>query len=51
MEGLPERYTPEDIEKVVRDIDHRYEVEASASRIAKFDGLPHDVHSQGAVIS
>lgn len=52
VEALPERYTPEDIaEKVVRDIDYWYEVEASVCHIAKFDGLQHDVHGQGAVIS
>lgn len=50
--ALPERYTPEDIaEKVVRDIDYWYEVEASVCHIAKFDGLQHDFHGQGAVIS
>lgn len=52
VEALPERYTPEDIaEKVVRDVDHWYEAEASVCRIAKFGGLQHDVHGQGAVIS
>jgi hypothetical protein len=52
VEALPEQYTPEDIaEKVVRDVDHWYEAEASVCRIAKFGGLQHDVHGQGAVIS
>lgn len=52
VEGLPERYTAADIaEKVVRDIDHWYEAEASVCRIAEFDGLQHTVHGQGAAIS
>jgi len=52
VEALPERYTPENIaEKVVRDIDYWYEVEASVCRIVEFDGLQHDVHRQGAVVS
>jgi len=52
VEALPERYTPEDIaEKVVRDIGHWYNAGASVCHIAKFDGLQHDVHGQGAVIS
>lgn len=52
VEALPERYTAGDIaEKVVRDIDHWYEAEASVCRIAKFDGLQHDLHGEGAVIS
>lgn len=52
VEALPERYTAGDIaQKVVHDIDHWYEAEASVCRIAKFDGLQHDVHGEGAVIS
>lgn len=51
-EVLPERYTARDIaEKVVRDIDHWCDAEASVCRIAEFDGLQHDVHGQGAAIS
>ena len=50
--ALPERYTPTDIaEKVVRDIDHWYEIDASVHRIAAFEGLQHAVHRRGAVIS
>ena len=52
VEELPERYTAEDIaEKIVRDINYWYEAGASVCHIAKFDGLQHDVHGQGAVIS
>lgn len=52
VEALPERYTPESIaEKVVRDIRHWYNAEASVCRIAEFDGLQHAVHGQGATIS
>lgn len=52
VEALPERYTAADIaEKVVRDIDHWYDAEASVCRIAEFDGLQHTVHRQGAAIS
>jgi len=52
VETLPERYTAGDIaEKVVHDIEHWYEVDASVCRIADFDGLQHDIHRQGAVIS
>lgn len=52
VEALPERYTAADIaEKVVRDINHWYEPEASVCRIAEFDDLQHTVHGTGAVIS
>jgi hypothetical protein len=52
VEALPERYTAEDIaEKVVCDVDHWYEAEASVCHIAEFGGLQHAVHGQGAVIS
>lgn len=52
VESFPERYTAEDIaEKVVQDIDYWYEFEASVCEIAKFDGLQHSVHEQGAVIT
>lgn len=52
VEALPERYTAEDIaEKVVHDINYWYEAEASVCCIAKFEGLQHDVHREGAVIS
>jgi hypothetical protein len=52
VETLPGRYTPEDIaEKVVCDVGHWCEAEASVCRIAEFDGLRHTVHEQGAVIS
>jgi len=51
VEALPERYTAGDIaEKVVRDVDYWYEVEASVCRIVKFDGLRHTIHNQGAAI-
>jgi hypothetical protein len=50
--ALPERYTAAKIaEKVVRDIEHWYDVEASVCHIAEFDGLQHTVHKQGAAIS
>ena len=52
VEALPERYTAEDIaEKVVHDINYWYEAKATVCCIAKFDGLQHDVHGEGAVIS
>jgi hypothetical protein len=52
VEALPERYTAGEIaEKIVRDIEHWYEIDASVCRIAEFDGLQHDVHRQGAAIS
>ncbi|MFB6183709.1 MAG: hypothetical protein ABEI96_04065, partial [Haloarculaceae archaeon] len=52
VKALPERYTPEDIaEKVVRDIDYWYDAGASVCHIADFDGLRHNIHRQGAVIS
>jgi len=52
VEALPQRYTAADIaEKVVRDIKHWYEIDASVCRIADFDSLRHTVHGQGAVIS
>jgi len=52
VEALPERYTAREIaEKLVRDIEHWYEIDASVCRIAGFDGLRHNVHRQGAVIS
>ena len=52
VDSLPERYTPEDIaEKVVRDIDYWFEIEADVCQISRFEGLQHTVHKQGAVIS
>jgi hypothetical protein len=52
VEALPERYTAGELaEKVVRDIDHWYGVEASVCRIVGFDGLQHPVHGRGAVVS
>lgn len=52
VEALPEQYTAADIaKKVVRDVDYWYGAEASVCRIARFDGLQHDVHGQGAAIS
>jgi len=52
VEAFPERYTATEIaEKVAGDVDHWYEAEASACRIATFDGLQHTVHRRGAAIS
>lgn len=52
VEALPKRYTAADIaEKVVRDIDHWYDADSNVCRIAEFDGLQHNVHGRGAVIS
>jgi hypothetical protein len=52
VEALPKRYTAGEIAvKIVRDIDHWYEIDASVCRIADFDNLQHDVHGQGAVIA
>lgn len=52
VEALPERYTAEDIaEKIVRDIEYRYDADARVCEIADFDGLRHRVHKQGAVIT
>ncbi|MFB6152468.1 MAG: hypothetical protein ABEJ40_11745 [Haloarculaceae archaeon] len=49
---LPERYTATDIaEKIVRDIDYWYGVNASVCNISRFGGLQHTVHKQGAVLS
>ncbi|QSG10574.1 hypothetical protein HSBGL_0133 [Halapricum desulfuricans] len=46
VEALPERYTAGEIaEKVVHDIEHWYEIDASVCRIADC------IHRQGAVIS
>jgi hypothetical protein len=51
VEELPERYTAVDIaEKVVRDINYWYEIDASVCEITHFTGLQHTVHKQGAVI-
>lgn len=52
VEEFPERYTASDIaEKVVRDIAYWYEADASVCSIARFSGLQHAVHEQGAIIS
>jgi hypothetical protein len=52
VKALPERYTAGEVaEKIVRDIEHWYEIDASVCRIADFDGLRRNVHRQGAVIS
>lgn len=52
VNGLPGRFTAEDIaRKVVEDIDHWYDFEARVCNIAKFDGLRHSVHKQGAVMT
>ena len=50
--SLSERYTAADIaEKVVRDVDYWYGVDATVCEIARFDGLQHAVHERGAVVS
>lgn len=52
VESLPERYTPEDVaERVVHDADYWYGIGASVCAVARFDGLRHEVHGRGAVIS
>jgi hypothetical protein len=52
VEELPERYTAADVaEKIVRDINYWYEIDASVCKITHFTGLRHTVHKQGAVIS
>ena len=52
VEALPERYTAADIaEKVVHDIEHWYETDASVCPVADFDGVRDTVHRQGGVIS
>lgn len=52
VKALPEQYTAADIgKKVVHEIDYWYEAEASICRIAKFDGLQHPIHKEGAAIS
>ncbi|MFP9191391.1 hypothetical protein ACLI4Q_07000 [Natrialbaceae archaeon A-CW1-1] len=52
VEALPDRYTATNIaEKVVRDIQYWYEIDASVCTIVPFDGLQHTVHKQGAAIS
>lgn len=52
VEALNERYTAESIgEKIVLDLDYWYGLEASVCEIARFDGLQHDVHKRGAIIS
>jgi hypothetical protein len=52
VKPLPERYTAGDIsEKVVRDINHWYGINAVVCDIARFGDLQHTTHKQGAVIS
>jgi len=52
VEALPGRYTAEDVaEKVVRDVDYWYGIDARVCEISRFDGLRHAVHGQGAVIA
>lgn len=52
VEALAERYSAESIgEKIVHDLDYWYGIEASVCEIARFDGLRHDVHKRGAIIS
>jgi hypothetical protein len=51
-EELPERHIAADVaEKIVRDINYWYEVDASVCSIGSFSGLQHAVHKEGAVIS
>lgn len=50
--SLPERLTARDLaEKVVQDVEYWYDFEVSVCRIARFEGLRHPVHKQGAVIT
>jgi len=52
VESLPERYTAEDLaDKIARDIRYWYDIEARVSKIAKFEGLQHPIHKQGAAIT
>jgi len=52
VKALHKRFTAEDLaEKVVEDVDYWYDFEAIVCNIAKFDGLRHDVHKQGAAIT
>jgi len=52
VEALPENYTPADIaEKVGRDIEHWYGIDVNVCEIARFSGLQHTIHKQGAIIS
>ncbi len=52
VESLPNQYTAESIaKKVVEDMDHWYGIDSEVREIARFDGLQHTVHKQGAVIS
>jgi hypothetical protein len=52
VKALPERYTAGEIaEKIVRDIEHWYEIDASVCQITEFDRLQHTVHREGAAIS
>ena len=52
VQRLPERYTAEDLaEKVERDIEYWYDIEATVSNIAEVEGLQHSIHKQGAAIT
>jgi hypothetical protein len=52
VRALPERFTAPDLaDKVVRDIEYWYDIEAQVARIAPVEGLTHDVHQRGAVIT
>ena len=52
VDNLPERYTPEDLaDKIARDIEYWYDVNASVSNISKVKGLQHSVHKRGAAIT
>jgi len=48
----PELFTAEQFaQKVVEDVSYWYEFDIECCAVAHFDGLQHDVHGQGAVIT
>ena len=52
VEALPGRYTAEDIaDKIAKDAEYWYDLEASVCEISHFSGLQHTIHKQGAIIS
>jgi hypothetical protein len=52
VEELPEKFEASELaEKVVEDIEYWYDFDAEVCEIAPFNGLQHEVHQQGAVIT
>jgi hypothetical protein len=52
VRSLPERFNADDLaKKIARDIQYWHGVEAEICAVAKFSGLRHEIHKQGAAIT